>query len=303
MLDVCRLATCALLIQFLVVQLHAGAVSAQNMTTQPDAGPAVESQRSVVGSPPPSPDVMCQTLESAAHANDLPLDFLTRLLWQESRFNPDAVSRAGAQGIAQFMPKTGASRGLQNPFDPIQAITKSAELLRDLSIQFGNLGLAAAAYNAGPKRVQDWLAGHRSLPQETQAYIRIVTGRSADEWRAAKPNTVIGPLPEGVPCPELTKRFVPRRPPTSAPADKPELPWGVQLVGSASEPSALAAYHQLQRTHTTILAAHEPLVIRTPLGKNGFWYRVRVGTNSRESAEKLCASLRATGASCLVQRN
>ena len=70
-----------------------------------------------------------------------------------------------------------AARGHQMPvaFDPIQAIAKSAELLRDLRIQFGNLGLAAAAYNAGPTRVLDWLAGRRSLPQETLAYIRIVT--------------------------------------------------------------------------------------------------------------------------------
>ena len=63
------------------------------------------------------------------------------------------------------------------------AIMKSAEHLRDLRKQFGSLGLAAAAYNAGPKRVQDWLAHARGLPQETEAYVRIVTGRSALEWR------------------------------------------------------------------------------------------------------------------------
>ena len=56
------------------------------------------------------------------------------------------------------MPETAAERGLDNPFDPLQAIPESARLLRDLSKKFGNLGLAAAAYNAGPKRVEDWLA-------------------------------------------------------------------------------------------------------------------------------------------------
>ena len=108
---------------------------------------------------------MCNTLTTAADANGLPLEFLTRLIWQESRFDPRAVSPAGAQGVAQFMPKTAVWRGLANPFDPIEAITKSAELLRDLIMrtQFGNLGLAAAAYNAGPQRVQDWLARRRSL--------------------------------------------------------------------------------------------------------------------------------------------
>jgi soluble lytic murein transglycosylase-like protein len=91
----------------------------------------------------------CQTIEDAARANELPVEFLTHLIWQESRFNPQAVSHAGAQGVAQFMPKTAVWRGLQNPFEPVAAIFKSAELLRDLMKQFGNLGLAAAAYNAG----------------------------------------------------------------------------------------------------------------------------------------------------------
>ena len=124
---------------------------------------------------------MCQTIEDAARANELPVEFLTHLIWQESRFNPQAVSHAGAQGIAQFMPKTAVWRGLQNPFEPVAAILKSAELLRDMMKQFGNLGLAAAAYNAGPKRVQDWVEGRAGLPQETEAYVRIITGHSVEE--------------------------------------------------------------------------------------------------------------------------
>ena len=79
-------------------------------------------------------DVTCQTLGSAALVNDLPLEFFTRLIWQESRFNARAVSRAGAQGIAQFMPGTAAWVGLANPFDAAEAITKSATLLRDAEI-------------------------------------------------------------------------------------------------------------------------------------------------------------------------
>jgi hypothetical protein len=296
-----RLAPSALFLGLLLAYPHAEI--AQNTDNQLSDAPKVATDRSDIITPPTSPDVLCQTLVSAAHANDIPLDFFIRLIWQESRFDPHAVSRAGAQGVAQFMPRTAALRGLQNPFDPIRAIAKSAELLRDLRIQFGNLGLAAAAYNAGPTRVLDWLAGRRSLPQETLAYIRIVTGRSADEWRAAKPGDIIAPFPEGIPCSGLVKLVAPSRATTAAKADKPELLWGVQLVGSASETSALAAYQQLQKTHATILATHEPFVIRTPLGKNGFWYRVRVGTSSRESAEKLCAGLRVAGVSCLVQRN
>jgi hypothetical protein len=54
--------------------------------------------------------------------------------------------------------------------------------LNEFKQHFGNLGLAAAAYNAGPERVRRWLAGEARLPQETLNYVRIVTGREAADW-------------------------------------------------------------------------------------------------------------------------
>src|SRR4030095_7430717 len=93
---------------------------------------------------------LCRMIESAAVAHRLPVDFFTRLIWQESSFRPGVVSRGGAEGGAAFMPGTAPERGLADPFDPEQAIPKSAELLDDLRRRFGNLGLAAAAYNGGP---------------------------------------------------------------------------------------------------------------------------------------------------------
>src|SRR5262249_27698533 len=130
---------------------------------------------------------ICQMIEQAANGEDLPFEFLARLIWQESNFNPHAVSRAGAQGIAQFMPKTASERGLADPFEPASALQESAEFLRELRQQFGNVGLAAAAYNAGPKRVQDWLAKRATLPRETQNYVETITGRPAQRWAAAEP--------------------------------------------------------------------------------------------------------------------
>ena len=126
-------------------------------------------------------EAMCLMIESAARANELPLEFFARVIWQESRFQSDAVgpmTRNGqrAQGIAQFMPGTASERRLLDPFDPVQALPKSAEFLRELREQFGNLGLAAAAYNAGPRRVRDWLAGSGSMPQETRNYVVAITG-------------------------------------------------------------------------------------------------------------------------------
>ena len=75
------------------------------------------------------------------------------------------------------MPATAAERRLNSPFDPAEALPKAAEFLHDLHAEFGNIGLAAAAYNAGAQRVRDWLAGRRTLPNETKGYVRIVTGR------------------------------------------------------------------------------------------------------------------------------
>src|SRR5258705_10615600 len=114
-------------------------------------------------------EAMCLMIESAARANGLPLEFFARVIWQESRFQSDAVgpvTRSGqrAQGIAQFMPGTASERRLLDPFDPVQALPKSAEVLSELRSQFGNLGLAAAAYNAGPRRGQEWLARTRPQP-------------------------------------------------------------------------------------------------------------------------------------------
>jgi soluble lytic murein transglycosylase-like protein len=101
---------------------------------------------------------LCEAAVAVAKANSLPVGFFTRLIHQESGFRPNAVSPVGAQGIAQFMPRTASSRALANPFEPIGALAASAKFLIELADQFGNLGLAAAAYNAGPGRVQEWLA-------------------------------------------------------------------------------------------------------------------------------------------------
>ena len=161
-------------------------------------------------------DFVCRTLQSAARQNDIPVSFLTRLIWQESRFDARAVSPAGARGVAQFMPGTAAYLGLADPFDVSDAINKSAGFLRDLNKEFGNLGLAAAAYNAGPGRVHDWLAGGGGLPGETRAYVTIVTGHGADEWRQASPSQWSLMLPESVPCPQLVKLLAEKPEPISS---------------------------------------------------------------------------------------
>src|SRR5205085_6171111 len=144
------------------------------------------------------------TLIDAARANNLPPAFLARLIWQESRFDPVSVSTAGAMGIAQFMAQTATEVGLNNPYDPVEALPASARLLSRLHREFGNLGLAAAAYNAGSGRIRDWLANRQSLPQETRNYVHIVTGHSAQSWTDDQSVLALPTLlPSGTPCREI----------------------------------------------------------------------------------------------------
>ena len=132
-------------------------------------------------------DGLCNALMTSAQDNDLPVQFFANLIWQESRLQRDSISKAGALGIAQFMPEAAVEVGLADPFDPRQAIPASARLLKVLREHFGNLGYAAAAYNAGAGRVGRWLDRRRSLPRETRTYVLRVTGRSAEAWRKSQP--------------------------------------------------------------------------------------------------------------------
>ena len=208
------------------------------------------------------------------------------------------------------MPRTADWRGLSNPFDVNAALKASASYLRDLRARFGNLGLAAAAYNAGPQRVQDWLSGRGGLPKETRQYVQIVTGHSAEEWsggttRAGLATSRADVLPRRGPVWSSSSREVEKRHREStagvSPQAKPS--WGVQLIGGPSQASALASFQHLQKVYQKVLMARQPLVLQSKVGTSGFWYRVRVATDSRAEAERLCSGLRAAGGSCLVQHN
>src|SRR5215813_6296407 len=150
--------------------------------------------------PDVSLDLLCDTLASSAHESGLPVSFFSNLIWQESRFVFRAVSPAGALGIAQFMPKTAAAIGLTNPFDPLMALPASARLLGTLFQRFGNLGLAAAAYNAGEGRVNNWLSNKTGLPQETRNYVLTITGLPVEQWKAAAKGLQSFKLAKRMPC-------------------------------------------------------------------------------------------------------
>jgi hypothetical protein len=166
-------------------------------------GPSVDSEPvAEIEAPTPEPKRdFCDALREAAESSDIPIAFFARLLWQESRFQAFEVSRVGAQGVAQFMPATAAEVGLDDPFDPFKAMPASARFLRKLHNEFGNLGLAAAAYNAGSGRIQKWLSGRSALPRETRDYVRIITGNNAENWLEESSTLSLHlELPRGAPC-------------------------------------------------------------------------------------------------------
>ena len=115
-------------------------------------------------------------ITSSATANGIAPVVLAALLRSESGFDPRAVSPVGAQGIAQFMPGTARGIGLDDPFDPTQAIPAAARLLGGHLKEFGSLPLALAAYNAGPGAVHRY--GGIPPYRETQAYVARILALS-----------------------------------------------------------------------------------------------------------------------------
>jgi len=254
---------------------------------------------------PPTADDICRAVEQDAAENGLPVEFFARVIWQESRFNALAISRKGAQGIAQFMPSTADYRGLVDPFDPIEALKHSAAYLHELKDKFGNLGLAAAGYNAGPARVAAWLAGRRGLPAETRNYVAIITGWTADEWAAAyPPETSDTTIPQGVPCTRLANLIL--APKEEAQRIASYVPrWGMQLAANWSESKAWATYRRVQKQFAALIGDREPIVLRgrgAGLGA-ATRYEIRIADDNRGYLEKFCTKLIAAGGACVVLRN
>ena len=120
------------------------------------------------------PERWAPAISRAAQRWNVGAALLAAQLYQESRFNPNAVSAAGAQGIAQFMPGTAKAYNLADPFDGEAAILAQAHLMHDLLKQLGSVPLALAAYNAGPGAVA--ACGCIPAIPETTAYVAAILG-------------------------------------------------------------------------------------------------------------------------------
>ncbi|WP_158626043.1 lytic transglycosylase domain-containing protein [Arsenicitalea aurantiaca] len=266
---------------------------------------ALEGDEICIGEADYTRDV-CRAIERLAIRNGLPEGFFARLIWQESRFDPTAISPVGAQGIAQFMPGTARLRALGDPFDPAEALARSAEYLAFLNDKFGNLGLAAAAYNGGEGRMSRYVAQGGGLPLETRDYVRIITGRSVEHWRAETPEpadyTLDPERPFEPACIEMA-RAVPM--PEFGPTPGEWQPWGVLLAQHFSREQASGAFERVRDRHQSVLGQEKLMLItvRNPSFGTRQRFSAMVGRQTREEAQALCTALTRSGGTCIVQRN
>lgn len=126
--------------------------------------PAVETRRSAYFA----------TVAAIACEAGVPVLLLDAVIAQESGYNAQAVSSAGAKGMMQIMPETGRLLGLRLPFDAKANMRAGARYLRQQIERFGRIDLALAAYNAGPER-RSLAAGLLPAIPETITYVRTIT--------------------------------------------------------------------------------------------------------------------------------
>ncbi len=195
----------------------------------------------------------------------------------------------------------------------MQALPKAAGLLSGLAERFGNLGLAAAAYNAGPRRVQEWLAGSGYMPDETRRYVLAITGRSVEDWSKPQSPPTQAPAkpvkpdkPEGCtvtlasldqPPGDFAFRLIKRVTATVA------NPWGVELAAGFSRAKVLASYARHAAGLSAVIAQQDPILTRGPRAQGlAPLDQARIGADTRPAAESLCSRIRRAGGACLVLR-
>jgi hypothetical protein len=249
---------------------------------------------------------VCRAIERDAAIWQLPPGFFARLIWQESQFDANAVSSAGAEGIAQFIPTTAQLQGLQNPYDPAEALARSAQYLRLLADKFGNLGLAAAAYNGGEGAAARFIAGTGYLAVETLNYVQIITGIPMDDWLVGSVEQANFDLQSNKPfetaCIELAENNRVRNfePPTGI-----VRPWGVQVAQFFSQATARGAFARAQARFDAVLGNEDLMLVakRNPNFGRALRFTAEIGRDTSVDAAKLCAALRQAGGACIVVRN
>lgn len=251
-------------------------------------------------------DDLCTALKLFSDRYSLDPYFFTRLIWQESKFDPNARSRAKAMGIAQFIASTAEIRGLDDPFNPAEALDVSARYLVELDIKFGSLGLAATAYNAGETAAKNFKKQTAGLPNETWKYVQIITGLDPRKWRDMPPDAHDFTLTKGqdfqTSCIKLAQS---RRLESSQKFTAQFKKWGVQLASGSTPGAAAVSYKRRIRSCKRFIKNRKPDYIYTSpkIKSRRPSYGARISFDSRRKAHGFCLRLQQYKCQCAVYKN
>jgi len=250
----------------------------------------------------------CQMLESQSKLHGLDSGFFARLIWQESRFDPNALSPANAMGIAQFIASTAALRGLDNPYNPAEALEHSAQYLAEMERRFGTPGMAAVGYNGGETRATNFIAKSGGLARETINYVQIITGLTAETWRDAPPKAHDFRLSKSLKFQPACHLLAKKRKLTAFKKPKPAAPrvkaWGVQLAFGGTPKAAQRAFDRRKAQCPSALKGERVDLIKIKTrGQRHGYFMARIGRNSRAEADALCRRVSAAGCLCRVYKN
>lgn len=248
----------------------------------------------------------CNAIRTFATRHGLDPHFFARLIWQESRFDPNALSPANARGIAQFIPSTAKLRGLKDPYNPADALEHSAQYLAEMARRYGNLGLAAIGYNGGERRAERLIAGTGGLAQETVDYVRIITGVPHQNWTETptpEPDLRLSrDLPFDKACFDLARN----RRMTALKSWQPKVkPWGIQMAFGITRKASLAKFKTQSRACRDLIGKEKPdlLFQKSRASPKGGYFMARLGRDSRDAAWRDCAKFKRAGCICAVYRN
>jgi len=204
------------------------------------------------------------------------------------------------------MPSTARLRGLGNAFRPADALAYSAEYVRFLTDKFGNLGLAAAAYNSGEGRVTRWLSNGGFLPAETRNYVRTVTGASVEAWRDNLVVEVDYALNSATPFQEACVAMAEASPtPILTAVQGNWKPWGVLIAQHFSASVATTQFNRASERFASLFEGEQLLMltVQNPSFGRTPRHSAMLGRDNRDQAEDFCDALRKVGGGCIVVRN
>jgi len=241
---------------------------------------------------------VCRTLRGTAREAGIDPHFFARLIWQESLFDPYAISPAGALGIAQFIPSTAKLRGLDDPFNPAAALQASARYLADLIEKFGNPGMAAIAYNGGEGRAASFAAREGGLPGETRHYVRVITSLPAEAWRDTPPESFDLSLDPSQPFEPACRAMAAGRAPGSK--DRPRQ-WALIYSAHPDHRIASTRAEAMRRNYPSFFADAEIALRKGRLpGRTQPYFLATLPYADESAARRQCNRLRVAGGGCMV---